>query len=106
TWHFAPTERSAANLRRESCKASSIYVTGNTVIDALKTIASESAPLPVTLRPNARLLLVTLHRRESHGRPLASILDALRTLIANEQDLEIILPVHPNPNVSGAIYDK
>lgn len=107
---FAPTESSRTNLERES-PAGNIIVTGNTVIDALKqTIerlegstamrASIDAGLP--LRPGRRLLLVTGHRRESFGEGFNNICVALSTL-AQEPGLDIIYPVHLNPNVQGPV---
>lgn len=110
---FAPTATSAANLKSEHL-GGRIIVTGNTVIDALKqTVAriKDNADLRNTLDEqfsyldaSRRLLLVTGHRRESFGDGFVNICKALATL-AERQDLEIIYPVHLNPNVSGPVHE-
>jgi UDP-N-acetylglucosamine 2-epimerase (non-hydrolysing) len=104
-WHFVPTDAGHRHLMRELPQAKSVFVTGNTVIDALRLVAERDQRPPITLRQGTRLLLVTLHRRESHGEPLVGILHALKDLLNLEADLEILLPVHPNPNVSGPVHD-
>ena len=99
TLHFAPTERAAANLRAEGIGADSIRVVGNTVVDAVHRILGATPPVAVGGR---RLVLVTLHRRESFGEPLRRVLGALRTLAAERPGrFTIVYPVHPNPEVSG-----
>lgn len=102
-WHFAPTEAAARNLRAEARAADSVYVTGNTVIDALRLTQAASRPLSVPVDPARRLVLVTLHRRENFGAPLLRILDGLEAIRADNSDVELLIPVHPNPNVQGAI---
>lgn len=112
TWHFAPTQMSADNLRREMVPTEKILVAGNTVIDALlhtvarlKDDASLLAPIEARFgdvglkRP---MLLVTAHRRESFGEPMKDICRAIARL-ADEEDLEIVFPVHPNPEVGAAV---
>jgi UDP-N-acetylglucosamine 2-epimerase (non-hydrolysing) len=118
--YFAPTEQAKANLLKCNVPESRIYVTGNTVIDALfYTLAQKdsapqkhSEPLkyleqandkPVVLDENKRLILVTVHRRENFGEPLQQICKALQQLIDRYPDIEIVLPVHPNPNVSTTV---
>jgi len=107
-WHFAPTEHSARLLRREAHPAQRIHVVGNTVIDALLSVAnSENLPWPPYLRPlgtDERLVLVTLHRRENFGEPLQRILTALRTFAINHPEARFVYPVHPNPNVHGPAH--
>jgi UDP-N-acetylglucosamine 2-epimerase (non-hydrolysing) len=108
-WHFAPTTRARDNLLREGVAAGAIHVTGNTVIDALQwTIGRpelERIPLPYLL-PNRRLVLVTAHRRESFGPPLARICEALRGLAREfRDDAQIVYPVHLNPNVQGPVRE-
>jgi UDP-N-acetylglucosamine 2-epimerase (non-hydrolysing) len=97
-WHFAPTERSAANLRAEGIPEASIHVTGNTVIDAL--LAATQRVDASRFRPESgrRLILVTAHRRENFGAPFESLCLGLRDL-AERDDVELLYPVHPNPNV-------
>jgi len=103
--HFAPTEGNRQTLLAEGIAAEAIIVTGNPGIDALLRAArtvDESLVDTVIPRFRAsghRLILVTLHRRESFGEPLAHICSALRQLVADNPEVEILYPVHPNPNV-------
>lgn len=106
--HFAPTNTAADNLLKEGINPASIFVTGNTVIDALlHTVAFLNANQKLLsmyeenfsyLNPNKKLILVTGHRRESFGKGFEEICKALATL-AQREDIEIIYPVHLNPNV-------
>lgn len=100
-WHFVPTERSRANLLREGIPADRIHVTGNTVIDALLDVAAKEWPLDVPLDPSMRLLLVTAHRRENFGEPLRAMCRAILALVERHPDVEVLYPVHPNPNVKA-----
>jgi UDP-N-acetylglucosamine 2-epimerase len=93
--HFAPTARSAAALRAEGVAETKIHVTGNTVVDALLTIAA-GEPKPASDEP---LVLITAHRRESFGEPLRSAFRAIRRLALRFPNLRFVFPVHPNPNV-------
>jgi len=104
--HFAPTEEARANLLREGVAPGGVFVTGNTVIDALLEIAGmpcdwNSEPLARVPR-DKRIVLVTAHRRENFGKPLDSICDALST-IADRGDVTIVYPVHLNPNVTNVV---
>jgi UDP-N-acetylglucosamine 2-epimerase (non-hydrolysing) len=108
-YHFAPTLRAKANLLAEGCPESSIFVTGNTVIDALLWVLAriEQEPLKSQLEDrfsflssNRRLILVTAHRRESFGKPLDNICTAIKEIIAGNPDVEVVYPVHMNPNVN------
>jgi len=99
-WHFAPTERAGNNLLREGLSEESIYVTGNTVIDALLLTASKEIPLDVELDPAKKLILVTAHRRENFGKPLEEICRALSALAERNDDVQILYPMHRNPNVA------
>jgi len=102
--HFAPTEQAAANLRAEGVDSSRIFVTGNTVVDALREVARIADPPPgVPSRPGARLILATVHRRESFGEPLRSIARAFEEIVRRAPDVELALPVHPNPEVRGVM---
>lgn len=102
---FAPTETARTNLLREGIPAERIIVTGNTVIDALLTVAAQpwqpSGNSPLAHLPaDRRWLLVTAHRRESFGAPLAAICEALRRIAGTwGEQVHIIYPVHRNPNV-------
>ena len=100
TFHFAPTKRAAQALVSEQVPQENIYITGNTVVDALLwTIKS-----PVTLDlgfplDEKRIILVTAHRRENFGEPFISLCLALRDIAERNPDVRIVYPVHPNPNV-------
>jgi len=108
-FHFAPTTRARDNLLREGTPAERIFVTGNTIVDALESIRLDGQfenhklnALPFTER---RVLLVTAHRRENQGAPLSGICQALKSLVAQFDDVEIVFPVHLNPNVRGPVAD-
>lgn len=98
-WHFAPTESSRQNLLREGVVDADIVVTGNTVIDALLSVAGRDVELPVKLDLTKRLVLVTAHRRENFGKPFERVCSALLTLLERNPDVQVLYPVHPNPNV-------
>lgn len=109
--HFAPTERSRANLLAENVAGSDIYVTGNTVIDTLLDVVerlsadearSAAFDAEFGIERDKRLVLVTGHRRESFGGGFERICDALAQ-IAKRGDTQIIYPVHLNPNVKGPV---
>jgi UDP-N-acetylglucosamine 2-epimerase (non-hydrolysing) len=102
--HFAPTPRAKENLLREGVPADRIYVTGNTVIDALLSIVQTSTlhPPPSTLHP--RLLLVTAHRRENWGEPMENICRALREIVETFKDVRLIFAVHRNPIVRNIVF--
>jgi len=104
-WHFVPTERSRQNLLSEGISDAKITVTGNTVIDALLEVAAIDWPLDVPLDPSKRLVLVTAHRRENFGEPFRAVCRAIRTLVERHADIEVLYPVHPNPNVSAVAHE-
>ena len=104
-WHFAPTESSRQNLLREGVSDADIVVTGNTVIDALLMTASKEVELGIALDDTKRLVLVTSHRRENFGEPFRNICRALRTLAEKNPDIQIVYPVHPNPNVKDVAHE-
>lgn len=101
--HFAPTETARANLLREGIPDSRIFVTGNTVIDALLWAAPRVDETPWLSGDGRRLILVTAHRRENFGEPLREICEALEEL-ATRPDVRILYPVHPNPSISGPVH--
>lgn len=111
-YHFAPTTQSKLNLLSENVKEENIIITGNTVIDALlyssnqvKQIEnSEIETLKKTIDISKRLILVTGHRRENHGQGFLNICEALKDLALKFDDVQIIYPVHLNPNVKGPVY--
>jgi UDP-N-acetylglucosamine 2-epimerase (non-hydrolysing) len=104
-WHFAPTESARENLLREGIKEADINVTGNTVIDALLMTALQEAEIGIKLDSSKRLLLVTSHRRENFGEPFLNICRALQKLATSNTDIEILYPVHPNPNIKEIAYN-
>lgn len=99
-WHFAPTQNSRYNLLREGVSDADIHVTGNTVIDALMTVAKRDLDIGIELDSSKRLVLVTAHRRENFGEPFRQVCRAIRALADAYTDIEILYPVHPNPNVA------
>jgi UDP-N-acetylglucosamine 2-epimerase (non-hydrolysing) len=104
-WHFAPTESSRQNLLSEGVKDQEIVVTGNTVIDALLMTAAKDIEIGINLDADKRLVLVTAHRRENFGEPFRNICRALHTLAERNADIQILYPVHPNPNVKGVAHE-
>ncbi|NRS47672.1 non-hydrolyzing UDP-N-acetylglucosamine 2-epimerase [Brevibacillus sp. HB2.2] len=98
--HFSPTNGSADNLRREAKPDKSIYVTGNTAIDALKTTVREDYTHPVLDRvAGQKLVLMTAHRRENLGEPMRRIFRAVRRLVDEHPEISVVYPVHLNPAV-------
>lgn len=112
-YHFSPTEASRQNLLNENISDESILVTGNTVIDALFESServkdldnSEINSLKGIIDPGRRLILVTGHRRENHGQGFINICEALKTIATANPDVQIIYPVHLNPNVKKPVYE-
>lgn len=109
-WHFAPTEIARQNLIKESLSPENIFVTGNTVIDALKTtvcenhIFSENALNGLNFK-NKRIITVTAHRRENLGEPLENICESLKMLTETFSDVEIVYAVHKNPAVWNTAHE-
>lgn len=104
TYHFAPTGRAAHALRAEQVPEGNIFITGNTVVDALLITAQRPVDLKLDFSLDGRrLILVTAHRRESFGAPFESICLALRDLAERNPNVEIVYPVHLNPNVRGPV---
>ncbi|MEW6172596.1 MAG: UDP-N-acetylglucosamine 2-epimerase (non-hydrolyzing) [Bacillota bacterium] len=105
--NFAPTARARAALLGEGADAESIFVTGNTVIDALYQVVRPDhrfgdAALEAAVKGGKRLVLVTTHRRENWGEPLAGVYRALRRVVMNHDDITVVFPVHRNPVVFQA----
>lgn len=104
--HFAPTPAAYQNLLAEGIGPEGVFITGNTVVDALEGVAAQGLPVsdPVLGRlveGGHRLVLLTAHRREAFGRSIREIFRAVLDLADRFGDLQIIYPVHPNPNVRG-----
>ena len=108
TFYFAPTQTAADALRREGVADDDIYVTGNTVIDALLWTVHQPEPPEIanlmTTLDGRRLILVTAHRRENFGAPFEEICTGLRELARRNPDIAIVYPVHLNPNVQDPVY--
>jgi UDP-N-acetylglucosamine 2-epimerase (non-hydrolysing) len=112
--HFAPTKRAAQSLRRENVPKERIHVTGNTVVDALLAAKSivDSDPCLASRwdgiranHGNRRIILVTCHRRENFGSGVLNIVEALQEIL-RRQDVAIVLPIHPNPNVFDVLSSR
>jgi UDP-N-acetylglucosamine 2-epimerase (non-hydrolysing) len=101
--HFAPTEGARQNLLREGVDDHDIYVTGNTVIDALLKASKRAESYAPQVVPGRRLILMTAHRRENFGPPLERICEAIRIIADQRDDIEFLYPVHPNPHVKEVV---
>ncbi|WP_099354847.1 non-hydrolyzing UDP-N-acetylglucosamine 2-epimerase [Fredinandcohnia onubensis] len=98
--HFSPTKKSAQNLLNENKDKETIFITGNTAIDALKTTVSKTYSHEVLDRVgNDKLILVTAHRRENLGQPMRNMFKAIKRLVAKHNDVQVVYPVHLNPAV-------
>ncbi|TAG22786.1 MAG: UDP-N-acetylglucosamine 2-epimerase (non-hydrolyzing) [Cytophagia bacterium] len=113
-YYFAPTDRNVQNLLREGVAPEKIVKTGNTVIDALLYMSERvsgfsgqvATAVQAVFASEKKILLVTGHRRENFGDGFVQICDALRQLAQQYPDLEIVYPVHLNPNVQQPVYDR
>ena len=105
--YFAPTSESKANLLKENHPESSIVVTGNTAIDALKLTVQENYHHEVLdqVDPAKKVILVTMHRRENQGAPMRAVFGALREMVDQEPTIEVVYPVHLSPAVQEAAND-
>lgn len=109
--HFAPTSGSRDNLLAEAVEPGAIFVTGNTVIDALHAIVDKNyrfneAPLSHIQYGENRVILVTTHRRENLGEPMRHVYQALRDIVAEFPDVEVVFPVHKNPKVLEVVKEE
>lgn len=102
-YNFAPTELSKANLVKEGKDENSIYVTGNTAIDALKTTVRDDYSHPeLVWAKDSRLIMITAHRRENLGEPMRNMFRAIRRVMEEHSDVKAIYPIHMNPVVRQA----
>lgn len=101
--YFAPTIESKLNLLKENHPEEKIYVTGNTAIDALEETIQKDYHHTVleNINPDSKVVLVTMHRRENHGKPMERVFQAIRKVVDQHHDIEIIYPVHLNPIVQN-----
>ena len=109
--HFAPTDTASGNLKAEGTKEDKIFVTGNTVIDALhKTVTDDfkfdDEKLTNIDYENKRIILVTTHRRENLGEPMRHVYKALKDIVNEFDDVEIVFPVHKNPKVREVVNEE
>ena len=106
-YHFAPTEESVKNLIKCGISQKHIYQTGNTVIDALlDTVKNNKTDLSyLKLDKNLKTIVVTAHRRENFGKPIKNICNAIVELVAKNKDIQVVYPVHMNPNVRKTAYE-
>lgn len=109
--HFAPTDTASGNLKAEGTKEDKIFVTGNTVIDALhKTVTDDfkfdDEKLVNIDYENKRIILVTTHRRENLGEPMRHVYKALKDIVNEFDDVEIVFPVHKNPKVREVVNEE
>ena len=109
--HFAPTQTSRGNLLREGVEEEKIFVTGNTVIDALyqtirKDFTFDNQLLENIDYDNKRIILVTTHRRENLGEPMRHVYKALKELTESFSDVEVVFPVHKNPKVREVVNQE
>ena len=106
-YNFSPTEMSKENLLREGKEAESIYVTGNTAIDALKTTVREDYTHPeLEWAKGSRLILLTAHRRENLGEPMHHMFRAIRRVMDEHPDVKALYPIHMNPVVRQAAAEE
>ena len=110
TYHFAPTSTSESNLLKENINPAHLYVTGNTVIDALQTTVQTDYTFKEELLNqidyiNNKVILVTTHRRENLGDPMRNVYEAIRDIINEQKDVEVIFPMHRNPKVRSIVQE-
>ncbi len=107
TYHFAPTDTSCQNLINAQIPKEHIYKTGNTVIDALLyTVNNHTAEIEgLKLDKNLKTILLTSHRRENFGEPIKQICSAILELVEKNKDIQVVYPVHLNPNVQKPVYE-
>lgn len=107
TFNFAPTEKSKQNLLNEGKKSETIFVTGNTAVDALKTTVKEDySHKELDWASDSRLIMLTAHRRENLGEPMHHMFRAIRRIIEEHKDVKVIYPIHMNPMVRKAAEEE
>lgn len=111
TYHFSPTSSAEKNLLKENISSEHLYVTGNTVIDALRTTVKEGYHFEEDMLnsldyEHKRIVLVTTHRRENLGEPMRHVYRAIRRLVHEFGDIEVVFPVHRNPKVRSIVTEE
>jgi UDP-N-acetylglucosamine 2-epimerase (non-hydrolysing) len=104
-YNFAPTSTAAENLIREGISPASIFLTGNTVIDALFHILNRTVPPAQPVREGIPYVLMTCHRREIFGRPIREVFETVRDYFSLHREISLWYPVHPNPEVSRPAHE-
>lgn len=105
-YNFAPTEMSKENLINEGKNPSTIYVTGNTAIDALKTtVRSDYSHEVLDWAEDSKLIMITAHRRENLGQPMRNMFRAIKRIVNEHPDIKVVYPIHMNPTVREAASD-
>lgn len=106
SYHFAPTKMAATALLKEGIAKENVFLTGNTVVDALNTMVAGRSEQEIdsSIANGNRRILVTAHRRENFGEPLKNICMALKEIVERNPNVEIVYPVHMNPHVRGPVY--
>lgn len=110
-YHFSPTSSAEKNLLKENISSEHLYVTGNTVIDALRTTVKEGYHFEEDMLnsldyEHKRIVLVTTHRRENLGEPMRHVYRAIRRLVHEFDDIEVVFPVHRNPKVRSIVTEE
>lgn len=108
-FHFAPTKTNKENLLKEGYPEEKIFITGNTVIDALQYAVKEDYEFAIPLLneidfKNKKVILLTSHRRENIGKPMENIFSAVRDITLKHEDVEVVFPIHLNPKVREIAY--
>lgn len=105
-YHFSPTDMAEENLLKEGKKQETIYVTGNTAIDALKTtVTDDYTHQQLEWAKDSRLIMITAHRRENLGEPMRNMFKAIKRIVDEHDDIKVIYPIHMNPVVREAAND-
>ena len=99
-YHFAPTVSASKHLIQEGIDEKNVFITGNTVVDAVRyTLSLPSVPMTLSLPDDKRLIVFTAHRREHFGKTIEGMFSALRRIVETHEDVVAVCPLHPNPNV-------
>lgn len=105
-YNFCPTPLSANNLKKENVNKDSIYITGNTVIDALFYVIKNTKCPKLPISKDRPYIFMTCHRRENFGKPLLGIIEAIKTFALKHPEIDIWYPVHHNPNIKEPVYKQ
>src|SRR5699024_9922856 len=105
--YFAPTQQSKENLLKENHPEENIFITGNTAIDALKETVKNDYKHEVleNIQEGSKMILLTMHRRENQGEPMQQVFQAVRKVVEDNKDIEVVYPVHLNPVVQETAKD-